>query len=188
MPSRPEDRPIRTWQKDRLDLEWGAYWIVRWAIAATGGFLLVLFAGGSFLPDHYSSEGPPPTLLERLTTLAVGLAAAVPMFLPNRLTRRGWPFRARLVLLILVGLWGVWIGVSGITAGLRGGKAPAVVTMSTFAIFLGLCVPASLPWRRRLDRITPQAGVGIPGILRPGGAVGHGPLVNEVVDRSDESS
>lgn len=160
MPSRPEDRPVRTLQEDLLDLEWGAYWIVRFGLAGVGLLLILFFVGGSLLPDRYYSEGSPPTLWTRLMPLAVGLTAAAPMVVPNRLTLRGRPFRVRLALSIIVGLCGVCLGVIGIAAGLRDGENPAIYPASILLILIGLSAPGSLLWRRRLTRISTPAGPG----------------------------
>lgn len=45
-----------------------------------------------------------------------------------------------------------------IAVGFSGAKDPTLFAMGALTILLGLCAPVFLPWRGRLDRITPRAG------------------------------
>jgi hypothetical protein len=139
---------------DWMIAAWVGYGIIRAGLAAAGLFVIMgTLASYVLMPDLFYDDLPePPPMRERLPGIASGFGIAALYLFPHRLTMRSWLYWPRMVVSVFVCLFCLWAGISGIFAGLRGGKDLAIYPVSVAFMLVGISVPGCLWLRAYLMR------------------------------------
>jgi hypothetical protein len=116
------------------------------------GVILILstYVSQVVMPELYYDNGPVPTWHDRSFDILATLGYALLLLFPYRWSVRGWAFRVRLALLIMVSLLLSYVVITGMYGFMQGQKHWLIVPASGLILGLAILAPSALIVKRRL--------------------------------------